>query len=174
MWPRYARQRGGKPGPVNALAARWHPCLQGRHEDFIGTLETRIPACAGVEQILAPRCLEPILVPAHVKRIRAHRDEVDEVRRSDAAEERLPFNKPLIQDPAKRRMPDTVVRSSIGHELLWPVAVVADIVRIDRGPRYDIAQRRILIEPILFRCQYLLFVHVNAHIAPLVVAQEKS
>src|SRR5437899_10361232 len=70
-------------------------------------------------------------------------------------------------------MPDTAVRSSIGHELLRPVAVVADIIRVGRRPRHNIAQGCILIEPVLFRSEYLLLVHVHAHIAPLVVAEDK-
>src|SRR5262249_36281935 len=102
------------------------------------------------------------------------RDGMDEVDRIDAGEERLTFEKPLIHDANQRRVPGAAVRSSIGHELIRPVAIVGDSVRINRWPRYYIVKRCVLIEPILFSCQYLLFVHVDAHIAPLIVAEEKS
>src|SRR5205823_8135512 len=56
---------------------------------------------------------------------------------------------------------------------LRPVAVVADIIRVGRRPRHNIAQGCILIEPVLFRSEYLLLVHVHAHVAPLVVTEDK-
>src|SRR5262245_9776814 len=99
---------------------------------------------------------------------------MDEVDRIDVFEERLTFKKSLVHDTNQRRMPDAAVGSSIGHKLIRPVAIVGDSVWINGWPRYYIVKRCILIEPILFSCQYLLFVHVDAHIAPLVVADEKS
>src|SRR6266540_426309 len=59
------------------------------------------------------------------------------------------------------------------HTMFRPVAVVLDIIRVERRPRYDIRQRGVLVKPVLFRCEYLLLVHVHAHIAPLIVAHEK-
>src|SRR4029450_9130130 len=104
--------------PVKTLTARRHPCLPGCDESFKRALEIGISPGACIQEILLPGCLEPILVPAHIKRVGAHRDEVDEIGRIDAAEEGLAFDKPLIQDPGEGCMPDTAVRSSIGHELL--------------------------------------------------------
>ena len=167
MFPRDAGQRCAEPGAGNTLAARGHPCLQSRHECLIGALEI----CSqhpGIEQILLPRGLKPLLIPAHVERISAHRDGVNKIRPVDITKERGALDSLLAQNAGRRRMPDAAVGPSVGDKLFRPVAVVGGIIRVGRPPWYDITERCILIEPILFGSQYLLFIHVNADVAPLV------